>query len=226
VRGSTGKVPWEKVGGSNIPAEAISLHEKGRAAGSRGDLKASVDLFTRAAALAPAWPYPVYDRAYSHLQLGNADAALADYQKTIALAPRGFFTAFTALDALSREARGELPEGLYFAFTTLEFLDPATANDAVRQLIKKVPRFAPAWMKLASITDDLSQRLVVIENGLGAAPDAETRGMLLLNKAMALHARGDRTGAIAILGEVVLDPASTLSSAVWARFQLESIVTK
>jgi Flp pilus assembly protein TadD len=47
--------------------EAQTLHENGREAAARGDYAPALALLTKAAVLAPDWPYPVYDRAFTYL---------------------------------------------------------------------------------------------------------------------------------------------------------------
>jgi len=76
-----------------VPERAKQLHEDGRAAGARGELEDALRLLTEAAAIAPRWPNPVYDRAFTHLLRQEYAAALADYRKTLELAPGGFFRA-------------------------------------------------------------------------------------------------------------------------------------
>ena len=48
--------------------------------------------------------------------------------------------------------------------------------------------------------------------------------MLLINRAMILHRRGDRDGAIKILGELALDPESTLGTETLAKATLAQVV--
>jgi hypothetical protein len=43
---------------------------------------------------------------------------------------------------------------------------------------------------------------VGVEEGLAAAPDAETKGELLCNKALLLNRQGDNEGAAELLGKV------------------------
>ncbi|HEY2201145.1 MAG TPA: hypothetical protein VGH56_04610 [Solirubrobacteraceae bacterium] len=45
----------------------------------------------------------------------------------------------------------------------------------------------PAWQKLANRLSDDGGRLLAIAMGLDGKPDAETKGMLLLNKAFVLR---------------------------------------
>jgi hypothetical protein len=126
--------------------EAEALHTKAREAGSSGDYAEALILLTKAAALAPDWPYPVYDRAFTRLLMEDFDGALADYEKTLTLSPRGFFTAHVAVDTLRREQQGEFPRGFYLAYTTLEHIEESQRRDILGQLVEKVPSFAPAWL--------------------------------------------------------------------------------
>ena len=48
----------------------------------------------------------------------------------------------------------------------------------------------------------------LLEKGLSAEPDPETKGFLLINKAVALANVGKKNEAIKILGELALDPSS------------------
>jgi len=201
--------------------EAVALHDKGREAGGRGDYATALKLFTDAAALAPDWAYPVYDRAFTHLLMDNPDAALLDYQETLKRSPGGFFTAHVAVDTLLREKRGEFPAGLYLAYSTLEAeQDRERRRMILEQLVEKVPRFAPGWQKFAEFAPTPNERLKRIDSGLAADPDPETLGMLKLNKAEALRALGKQNEATEILRAIVSDPKSTLATISWARVLL------
>jgi tetratricopeptide (TPR) repeat protein len=151
LRGLTGTFQYEILGKSNVPAEAESLHKQARQAGGAGDYKKAITLLQRASSLAPAWPYPVYDMAFTYLLMKDAENARKHYRKTVELAPRGFFTALTALDALDREAKGDLPAGTYLAYLSLEWMDdPGKKGDAVRQLVKRVDGNAGPQRRRAS----------------------------------------------------------------------------
>jgi tetratricopeptide (TPR) repeat protein len=199
---------------------AKALHEKGRQAGQRGDLPEAISLFTRAAELAPAWPYPIYDRAFAYLQTRNAAAALADYRRALELSPRGFFTARVAVDALQREQAGELPGGFYLAFAMLEFMPESQKRQVIPQLVQKFPQFAPAWLEFAKLASDPQERLGRIESGLRAQPDLETRGMLRLNMALTLRQIGHDAAANAIIQQVASDPSSSMAVESWAKLLL------
>lgn len=209
----TGKVRYEIIGQGAVPAAAELLHQQAREAGARGDYEKALTLLARASELAPEWPYPVYDRAYMHLLMKDFNAARTYYRKTLELSPRGFWTAITALDTLSREQNGELPVGTYLAYLSLEWIDDAAEKDAaVREMIKTIPEFAPAWKEFAFLCDDDRERLTAIENGLAAHPDVETKGMLEINKALALNLEGKREAAVQLLGKLALDPKATFGT--------------
>jgi tetratricopeptide (TPR) repeat protein len=227
LRGVTGTFRYEIVGSSDVPAEAQASHQEGRRAGAQGDSRKSLVLLKRASSLAPQWPYPVYDTAYTHLLMKDYDAAREYYRETVKLSPRGFFTAITALDTLEREQKGELPTGTYLAYLSLEWIrDSGKRAEAVHDLVKRLPQFAPAWKELASLADQKEERLAAIENGLAANPDSETKGTLQINKALALNTEGDKQGAVLLLAKLILDPNSTLGTEHLAKFSLANIVKK
>ena len=227
LRGLNGTFQYEILGKGKVPVEAESLHKQARQAGGAGDYKKAIALLERASSLAPAWPYPVYDMAFTYLLMKDAENARKHYRKAVELAPRGFFTAITALDALEREAKGDLPAGAYLAYLALEWVDDAGKKaDAVQQLVKRVPGFAPGWKELAMQTDTDAEKLAAIEKGLAVNPDAETKGILLVNKALIMDRSGDRGGAVRLLGELALDPASTYATEHLAKVTLAFVAKK
>jgi tetratricopeptide (TPR) repeat protein len=218
-------VRWEIIGGDAVPAEAGRLHQEARAAGGQGDYDRALELLDRAHALAPGWPYPVYDAAFTHLLQGDTAKAEERYAEVDRLAPRGFFTCKTSLDGLRRERRGEVPDGFCRTFAMLEWVDDPAKKTAVLQgIVTRYPGFAPAWKQLAQLLDDPGARLDAIARGLEGRPDGETRGMLLINKALVHGQRGDRETAVAILGELALDPASTLGTETLAKAALAHLI--
>jgi len=227
LRGATGTFHYEILGSESVPAEARSLHQQARQAGGAGDYKKALALLERASQLAPRWPYPVYDMAYTYMLMKDFDGARKYYARTVELSPRGYFTAITALDTLTREKNGNLPVGTYLAYVSLEWInDPEKKAGAVRQLVKSVPQFAPAWKELASILSDNDPNLLAtIEKGLATAPDSETKGILQINKALVLNGRGNQEGAIRLLGELALDPKSTYATEQMAKASL-AMLTK
>jgi tetratricopeptide (TPR) repeat protein len=227
LKNASGEYKFEIAGGTEPSAEAKRLHEMGRLAGQKGDYPKALELLAQASALAPAWPHPLYDRAYTHLLMKDYDGAREYYRKTLALSPRGFFTAITELDALEQESKGELPAGTYLEYLSVAWTnDPAKKLERLRGLTSRVPQFAPAWKTLSDFIDDDGEKLAVIERGLGANPDAETKGVLQINKALILDRRGEQATAIRMLEAIARDPKSTSASEKLAKFALENITKK
>jgi len=197
--GETGRCTWQIRDATPAGPEAQRLHDEGRAAGQNGDHDIAIALFTKAADLEPSWPYPVYDRGFARLLKHEFAAALADYRKTLELSPLGYFVAAAAADMLTREAAGEFPEGLYLAFAMLEHLPDDERRHVAGQLVAQFPSHAPAWELHARFLEDPSEKLAAIERGLLARPDPDTRGSLLVQKALAVHASGQREAAWEIL---------------------------
>lgn len=216
--GGTGQCTWEIRDASPPHPDAQRLHEEGRAAGQKGDHDTAIALFTRAAGIDPAWPYPVYDRAFAHLLKHEFDAAIADYRKTLELSPLGYFVAATAADMLTREAAGEFPVGLYAAFATLEHLPAEAQRDVAQQAVERFPSHALAWEVHARFLEDPSDKLAAIERGLLAQPDPDTRGSLVVQKALALHAGGERERALAILDPLTSTVGDSVKTHVQACF--------
>ena len=178
LAGVTGKVQWATVGSESVPAEAAQLHQKARIAGTRGDRHRALELLDRARALAPGWPFPVYDAAYTHLLQGDSATAEELYAEVDRLAPRGFLTCQTTLDCLRRERTGELSAGFCRAFAALEWLDDLPRKKAILEgIAERHSGFAPAWRELTALLDDADARWQAITKGLDASPDGETKGM-------------------------------------------------
>jgi len=67
LRGVSGTFRYEIVGDFKVPAEAESLHNQARQVGGSGDYPRAITLLEQARKLAPQWPYPVYDMAFTYL---------------------------------------------------------------------------------------------------------------------------------------------------------------
>ena len=220
----TGQVQWAIIGSGPVPAEAQQLHQKARVAGTKGDYRRALELLERARARAPGWPHPVYDAAFTHLLQGHSITAEELYAEVDRLAPRGFFTCKTTLDCLRRERAGALPAGFTRAFVTLEWLDDLPKKKAIlKDIVRRYPAFPPAWKELAPLVEDLDARWRAIAKGLEGSPDGETRGVLLINQAVILLWRGNRQEAVRILGELALDPGSTLAAETLAKATLAQV---
>jgi tetratricopeptide (TPR) repeat protein len=228
LKGATGTFRYEIIGAGNVPDEAAALHKRARTVGTTtGDYPLSIELLTKAAKLAPEWPYPIYDRAFTYMILGKFDLAREDYVRTVALAPRGFFTAIAAVDVLTREEKGEFPRGTYYEFVSHEWEnDPAKRTQKAQEMVKRLPRFAPGWKELAMLLTKDSEKMAAIQKGLASDPDAHTRGMLQIQQALVLSRRGDVDGAINLLGELALDPKSTSATEELAKVNLALILDR
>ena len=226
LRRGAGQHRWEPVGARRVPARALALHQQARRLGAAGDYAAALPLLGQAAAAAPRWPYPPYDRAFALLLMGRAEAALAAYEQVERLAPDGFYTLATALWALRGERDGRFPPGTYRAFVGIESAPDRAAKQALAEsLVRRLPRYAPGWKELAALRDDPAARQVAIDAGLAADPDRETRGILLLNQAVLLQAVS-RPAAIELLGGLILDPASSPASVALAKTLLTLILAE
>jgi tetratricopeptide (TPR) repeat protein len=225
LRDMTGPIRWEIVGHTNKPPEANLLHQEARQAGSIGDYVSALAKLEKASKMAPDWPYPVYDTAFTYLLMKDFDKSRTFYRKTLEMAPRGFFTAITALHTLLREENGELPVGTYLAYLSLEEMDRAERLEATRVLVEHLPNFAPAWKDFAILSEG-KQRLAAIENGLAASPDPETKGILEINKAMILDGTGDHDGAVRLLEKLALDPTSTFGTEQFSKSLLANFLKR
>jgi tetratricopeptide (TPR) repeat protein len=227
LQGYTGRVRWEIVGGGDaVPAGARRLHQEAREAGGRSDYARALDLLDQARDLAPQWPYPVYDAAFTYLLLGEPGMAEELYERVDQMAPRGFFTCKASLDTLRRERAGELFQGFARAYATTEWMAPPEKKRLLAGIVDKYPAFALAWKDLASLLDEDTSRLHAIEQGLRGRPDADTLGALLIGKANVLARRGDRDTAIATLGELALAPDSTLATEHLAKAMLARLIAQ
>jgi tetratricopeptide (TPR) repeat protein len=201
-----------------IPPEAHRLHAEGRTAGSRGEYDHALALLAEAATLAPEWPYPPYDAAFTHLMRGDTHGAQAMYERVAELSPAGFFTCRTTLDTLRREHAGQLPPGFSRAFVQLEWMTNREEKiQTLRGITQRFPGFPPAWKELALLLDDPQDRLIALDNGLAGHPDPETKTMLLLNKAGLFAAIGDMATANALYSMIAEDPEVTATGAAFAK---------
>ncbi|MFX1251792.1 MAG: tetratricopeptide repeat protein [Promethearchaeota archaeon] len=223
----TGKVNYEIIGIENISQRAIGLHQKARVYGQSGNYNKATELLEEAHRAAPKWPYPLYDLAYTYILKKDFRKALLNYEKVDKLAPKGFFTTKVALYTLKKEMSGELPKGMYLAYLQLEWIDdPKEKRERVNALIEHFPNYPPAWKELSYLLNDMSERKKAIEIGLKNNPDPETKGVLLINKALIFNMENKNQEAIKILGELIFNSNSTLATVELAKLTLHSITEK
>lgn len=222
-----GAIEWEIHSDKPVPAEAKNFFEMGRTAGQKGESESALLYFEKASKLAPDWPYPIYESAFTYLLQNDFENAYASYKRVNELAPRGFFTAKTAVDILEKERAGKLPVGIYLYYLSLEWENDAEKRTkAIIALTEEVPNFAPAWKERATVEVNEKSKLSAIESGLNADPDPETKGFLLINKALLLANAGKKEDAIKILGPIALDPASPLDIEMIAKQTIAYILEK
>jgi tetratricopeptide (TPR) repeat protein len=225
LRGFTGRVRWEMVGADKVSPQAQRLHQEAREAGGRGDYARALDLLDDAWDLAPEWPYPAYDAAYTYLLIGEPGMAEELYERVDAMAPRGFFTCKASLDTLRRERAGELFPGFARAYATTEWMDPGQKKAILTGIVQKFPGFALAWKDLSALLGDDVSMMHAIEQGLRGRPDPETFGILQINRAAIFARQGDMDAATTILGTLALSPDSTLATEHLAKATLASLLS-
>ena len=225
IENTTGQVNYEVMGNQNIDPKAQALHQEARQLGQTGKYDLSITKLEEAIKIQPTWAYPTYDLAYTYLLKGDFDNALKFYKKTDELEPKGFFTAKTAIYSLEGEKIGKFPKGLYTAYMQIEWTDDNKKKlEIANTITQKVPDFAPAWKELANLLDDKTSRLKAIEQGLSKNPDAETKGILLINKAVILDDNGKKEEAKTILGNLIFSSDVTTGNLELAKFTLKSLI--
>jgi tetratricopeptide (TPR) repeat protein len=223
----TGQVNYEIMGNQTIDPTATKLHQEARELGQSGKYDLSISKLEEDIKIQPTWAYPIYDLAYTYLLKGDFDNALKYYKKTDELEPKGFFTAKTALYTLIGEKLGKFPKGLYKAYLQIEWADDVNKKlEIAKNITLKVPDFAPAWKELANLLNDNTERLKAIEQGLSKSPDAETKGILLINKAAILNENGKVDEAKQLLGNLIFSSDVTTGNIELAKFTLKSITGK
>lgn len=206
-----------------IHPTAQQLHNEARALGQSGQYDGAIQKLEAAIALEPNWAYPVYDLAFTWFLKGDSFRALEYYRRTVELEPKGFFTSKTALYTLEGEASGKFPAGLYMAYLQIEWTnDAAKKFEIASALTANIPEFAPAWKELALLLEDTRQRMAAINTGLSKDPDADTKGILLLNKALLLQHEGSHEAATHILHEMIASPETTTANIQLAKMVMEN----
>lgn len=207
-----------------VDAKAQKLHIEARELGQTGNYEASIAKLEEAIAIQPGWAYPYYDLAFTYLLKGEFEKALEFYQKTDNLQPTGFFTTKTALYALEGELTGKFPKGLYGYYLQIEWTEDVDKKfEIVKTILANVPDFAPAWKELALITDNVDAREKYLDEGLSKDPDADTQGILLINKAVILNEAGKKEEALQILTGLINASNTTTGNAELAKMVVTSI---
>jgi tetratricopeptide (TPR) repeat protein len=221
---TTGTVNYEIKSDQQVDSKARDLHNEARTFGQSGKYEAAINKLEQAIQNQPDWAYPYYDLAFTYLLKGDYENALKYYIQTDSLVPKGFFTAKTAIYALEAERAAEFPKGLYLAYLQIEWTNDVNQKLAIAKgITEKFPGFAPAWKELAVLTDDRKEKFNAIEHGLSVKADSETKGILLINKAIALNDDGKKEEAIQVLGNYIFSQDATTGNIEMAKFTLKSI---
>lgn len=191
------------------PDAARRLHEQGRQLGSQPDYVGAAACFKQACTLAPQWAYPRYDLAFTELLQGHTQEALENYEAVDRLRPDGFFTAKTAIWALTRERSGRLPANVYAAYVLSEALAPAQRLPLMQQITQRAPSFAPAWKALYALDVTGADRKEYLLKALALDPDPETYGICTINLASHLSSRGHVDDAKTLLMELLSGQQTT-----------------
>lgn len=199
-----GTVQFKTVSEKGIPDDARKLHEQARSLGQAGKYDESIQLLVEAIEIAPTWPYPVYDMAFTYMLKKDYAKAYSYYKKVDELAPQGFFTVKTAVWCLAREESGEFPVGSYMKYLALEWHSPEDKEKAIELLAEELPGFLPVLKEQAIIIKSPDKKIERIDELSKMSPDPETYGILMVNKALALNERGNKQEALKLLNSLIL----------------------
>lgn len=225
LEGVTGEYHWEVLSDKKISQKANKLHQEARALGGQGKLDQSIEKLQDAIKIAPEWPYPYYDLAFTFLLKKDFNNALKYYDLTNDLEPNGFFTSKTASWSLKKEQEGEFQEGLYLAFVQIEWMETDQEKiEIAKAIVEKYPTYTPAWKILAGKLENIDERKIAIYKGLALDADSQTRDNLIINKALVLNLEEKKEDAIKVLGELIFDPNTSPSNIEVAKFILSSMV--
>ncbi len=205
----------------NIAPEAMSSYQAGQLAGRERRFDDAITHFLDASLAAPGWPKPIYGAAWTYLFQGDVEKSLEAYEAVDKIAPRGYIATKAAIDTLKREQDAKLPPASYLRFELqLAKRDKDGRIVFIKEILAESPNFPVAWKELSTLLDDPDESLAAIEKGLTFQPDDDTRGHLLVNKAIHLMRLDRRDEAIEILGKLALDRKSTNATEFMAKVTL------
>ena len=212
---------------TEIPEEADKLHQEAREHGMKGEYDLAIEKLKKANEVAPDWAYPIYDLAYTYLIKQDFPNALKYYEMTDKMRSRGFFTSKVSYWALKKEQEGEFQDGLYLIFMQIEWMQTDEEKlKGAKSILEKFPKYAPAWNIISKKANTHEERLEAVEKGLSLNPDADTKGSLLINKAIIKNIQEKPEEAKAILGELIFDNEATFGNIELAKFVFATIVSE
>lgn len=87
----------------------------------------------------------------------------------------------------------------------------------------RAPKYAAGWKALSMLLEG-DEREKAIDKGLELEADIETKGMLLINKAIILNAKGEKEKAKEMQSKLILDPEASYGCVEVAKFTLNSMI--
>ncbi len=225
------KVYFKKNDASEL---AKSFYEQGKKYQEEGNTKKAIEEFKKAHKEAPNWIYPIYNLAIQYVFQDTNKDALKYYALANKIAPKGFYDTKIALHALQREKIGDLKIGTYKNYLLFELsrtcivtaeVNRSLCKTSINELLKEVSNFAPLWKDYALFLESYQEKLNAIEKGLSQNPDAKTKGILLLNKAIFTSQNGDLEKATKILASIIFNPDSEISNIEMAKYFLNEITS-
>jgi len=196
-----------------IPQEARDAYARAQKAGENRRFDEALEHFLQAKIIAKKWPAPAYGAGWTFLLKGDITKALEAYRDADALAPRGYLATKLAINTLDREKKGQLMPATYMRFELqmAKHKDIESRRAFLKSMVDDQPDFPPAWWALSEVLEGPEEVIRAVDEGMKHAPDIETRGQLLINKAVSLDRLGDRAAAVKILGGLALDPSAAIS---------------
>jgi tetratricopeptide (TPR) repeat protein len=185
--------PFEDVAGK-------LLIERGIALTRRGSLPAAITLFDLAAELRPAWPFPLYQRAWARFLQGDSGGALDDYRDVAERTPI-FFTVRREIQCLEDVAAGHLPIEAYRSFCLVRdqaARQPAAVETAAGRMLDRHGDFAPAHLLLAEARLALGRRddaRLSAREALAHDPDPDTAAAALFLEWNLARAAGEMSAS-------------------------------
>jgi tetratricopeptide (TPR) repeat protein len=155
------------------------LIERGVALVETANLDDAIPTFDRAVALRPAWPFPLYQRAWARFLQGDSGGALDDFRAAAAIA-RVFFTVQREIRCLEDVAAGHLPIDAYRAFCARRgqlASDPGSVEGAMGEIVEHFPGFAAGHLLRGEARlrmGDVDGAIACIQSALVHDPDEDT----------------------------------------------------
>ena len=175
----------------------------------RGNPTRALGAYREATAIAPDWPDPQRCLGAIYLEMGRYDEAIAAYRQIKSLLPPGDNSVDDLLNVIEQIQSGKLDQAAYDYYVAARNL-PDDELDEKMALSQKAlglnPTFAAPYTVLGKTLlakGHPNQARAVLERGLGCAPTAYRRAMLLFHLGNVLLVIGQRDKALAVFRQVV-----------------------